>query len=1316
MKKIVSIVLLWAILSAAAGSGSPAAAASQPAASSLVVKLAAGLTPVQQALVIARDGGAESASVPVLRLHTVTVPDAELATTLQAYQADPQVERVEVNGIRKAESIPSDAGAGLQWSLDRIGWTGVFGRVTPAGRATIALLDTGLDGSHPDLAGAALPGFSLLDGGNGLSDPNGHGTSLAGIAAAATDNGIGIAGIGYQGVQIMPVTVLGASGTGRDSDIIAGIVWAADHGADVILMGFSNPDFSQNLQDAVDYAWSKGAVLVAATGNDGVATPTFPAANRGVVGVSATDQSDFLAYTSNFGPDTFLAAPGADIYTTSPGGGYRYISGTSASSALVAGAAAFLKAVDPTLSNGVIVARLGRSADAIGPAGDPGNQLRFGNGRVNLASALADSSSLPVQPAGAALEGTGGPFIGPYTAASAGSLIQFSGQSAALNYGSPAGANYVYNFAKGGAGVVTLACADLPAHAACSFNPSSGFDPGATGGLRITVTVTTDAAAPAFNGAFTLNATQSGQTLSCSSQLVIAPKALTMSGLAVPAVKVYDGTPAALVSGTPALQSAENPGTGGFADGRPYLGDAVHLTGTPTGSYNSKNVALASAVSFGGLSLAGAQAGNYTLTLQGPAPATIGPRALSVSGLFAASKPYDGGTGALVSGTASLNGVLGSDSVTLSGTPSGSFADASAAAAKSVSISGLSLSGAAAGNYLLVPPTASADIVRAVPVVSAWPSAGGLSYGQPLSAAPLSGGTASAAGSFAFAAPGTLPGAGSYLAAVIFTPFDSANYSPVSGTLTLTVVPAPQSINFVRPGATSFGAASFALAAAASSALPVSFNSLTALVCTVSGSSVTILGAGTCTVKAAQGGNANYAPAAEVLQSFLVARANQAPVSLSAPASASYGSPGLFARAANGSGTGAYLYSAGSSTACSINPSTGLVAITSGSGSCSLSATRAGDANYNDSAPSAAAALSVAKASQTISFPAPGGKGASDPPFALSAASSSGLPAAFTIVSGPATLAGTTVTITGVGTIVVRASQGGNGNYNAAQPVDASIVVAAAPVCSAPGYLIVPATNVSGSIYLFWSGSGAAESYVLEQSVGGAPWSRVYSGPNSYVYLPATVMGSYAFRVKTTRAGFSDSAYTSGSKACAVTLGTPSGLSVPATNTSGSIYLHWSGNSPGETYVLEQSVGGAPWSQVYSGSNSAVYLPATVMGSYAFRVKATKPTFSDSGYATGSSPCAVTLGAPSSLTVPATGTGGPIYLSWSGNSAGAGYVLEQSVGGAPWSQVYSGPNSAVYLPVALAGSYSFRVKATKAGFSDSGYASGARPCIVTLAH
>src|SRR5207245_3790829 len=224
----------------------------------------------------------------------------------------------------------------------------------------------------------------------------------------------GIAGVAYAGVTVLPVTVLNVNGEGQDSDVIAGVIWAADHGADVILMAFSNPGFSPNLQDAIDYAWSKGIVLVAAVGNGAVSDPTFPAGDRGVMGVAATDANDALAYFSNDGQAVFIAAPGVDIQTTDIGDAYVSVSGTSTSAAIVAGAAALMKAVDPTLSNGIIVGRLARNAD---PAG---TQSQTGTGRINLARALADTNTDFIEPAGAAPVGQGGPFVGPYVAAGAG--------------------------------------------------------------------------------------------------------------------------------------------------------------------------------------------------------------------------------------------------------------------------------------------------------------------------------------------------------------------------------------------------------------------------------------------------------------------------------------------------------------------------------------------------------------------------------------------------------------------------------------------------------------------------------------------------------------------------------------------------------------------------------------------------------------------------------------------------------------------------------------------------------------------------------
>src|SRR4029079_17721864 len=249
---------------------------------------------------LAGAGATETGSVPVLRMRSILVPPSSATATLAALRDDARVSRVDADRVREAEATPDDSSYGDQWSLPKIGWDNVFGTVTPSGSAVVALLDTGVDGSHGDLAGQLVGGTSVLDGSAGTFDPNGHGTAMAGIIAARTDNGSGIAGIGFAGVKVMPVTVLNSDGLGQDSDIIAGVVWAVDHGADVINMSFSNPGYSASLQAAIDYAWTHNVVVVAATGNEGASTATFPAGDRGVIGVSNTDQHDALNASSNY--------------------------------------------------------------------------------------------------------------------------------------------------------------------------------------------------------------------------------------------------------------------------------------------------------------------------------------------------------------------------------------------------------------------------------------------------------------------------------------------------------------------------------------------------------------------------------------------------------------------------------------------------------------------------------------------------------------------------------------------------------------------------------------------------------------------------------------------------------------------------------------------------------------------------------------------------------------------------------------------------------------------------------------------------------
>src|SRR3954454_7523055 len=397
----------------------------------LIVQTAKGLSATQRSAVVGRNGGTHKRDMTDLRAQVIDVPASDLSAYLNRYKHDSSVTNVEVDQTRKVAAAPNDPSYADQWALPKVSWDTARDAVTPAGSSTIAVVDTGVDASVADLSSQLAPGWSAF-GTDPTVDPNGHGTWVSSIAAAATDNGSGIAGVDYAGAAVMPIQALDASGQGQDSDIVAGVTYAADHGADVILLAFSNPGFSQALQDAVSYAWSKGAVVVAAVGNDGSSTATYPAGDANVMGVSATDSSDALWSSSNYGDDAFIAAPGVSVLADAVGGGTVPVSGTSASAAMVAGAAALLKANDASATNGVIVGRLARNANAAGIAAETGN------GRLNVDRALADTSTTEISPAGAAPSGSGGPLVGPYVATAQATLTLapisgFAGSTASVS-------------------------------------------------------------------------------------------------------------------------------------------------------------------------------------------------------------------------------------------------------------------------------------------------------------------------------------------------------------------------------------------------------------------------------------------------------------------------------------------------------------------------------------------------------------------------------------------------------------------------------------------------------------------------------------------------------------------------------------------------------------------------------------------------------------------------------------------------------------------------------------------------------------------
>lgn len=254
----------------------------------------------------------------------------------------------------------------------------------------IAVVDTGVDLKHPDLAGKIVAGRDIVDGDDEAMDGHYHGTHCAGIAAAMTNNQIGVAGFAPD-VKIMPVRVLDSNGSGTSADVANGIIWAADHGAQVISMSLGGPSNPNVKKEAVAYALSKDVALVAAMGNYGDNSQIFPAAQEGVIAVGATDNADKKASFSQYGKWISVSAPGVGIlstfptYNTSGKKNYGSISGTSMATPAVAGVVALIRSKFPTLNKEQVRAQLEQGTDDLG---EKGYDIYFGHGRINVAKAL----------------------------------------------------------------------------------------------------------------------------------------------------------------------------------------------------------------------------------------------------------------------------------------------------------------------------------------------------------------------------------------------------------------------------------------------------------------------------------------------------------------------------------------------------------------------------------------------------------------------------------------------------------------------------------------------------------------------------------------------------------------------------------------------------------------------------------------------------------------------------------------------------------------------------------------------------------------
>ncbi len=393
---IISVITFLAVAPALAQEPPPAGAAIIPG--EVIVKFqphvgalgaqaslqAEGLQPLE----ISRGGG-------MLRLQ---VPPGQESRAIARLMTRGDVEFASYNHRVQAFETPNDPAFNQQWALQKIEAPAAWDIYTGANNVIIAVIDSGVDLDHPDLQANLMPGWDFVNNDSLADDDHGHGSHVAGIAAAVGNNGVGIAGVSWR-AKIMPLKMLDASGGGSTYHLAQAVYYAVDHGARVINMSLGAPGSAwpcnwPEVEAAFNYAISHGVLLVVASGNDGQEGVNCPGAYDQAMAIGSTTATDTRSYFSNFGPHLDIVAPGSSIYSTYYFGSYTTMSGTSMATPHVAGLAALLWSFAPALNAAEVRSFIQTTADDLGPAGwDP----YFGYGRINAKKAI-DAISLQTYP------------------------------------------------------------------------------------------------------------------------------------------------------------------------------------------------------------------------------------------------------------------------------------------------------------------------------------------------------------------------------------------------------------------------------------------------------------------------------------------------------------------------------------------------------------------------------------------------------------------------------------------------------------------------------------------------------------------------------------------------------------------------------------------------------------------------------------------------------------------------------------------------------------------------------------------------------
>lgn len=350
----------------------------------IIVKGKAGLSEEKLEQILNRNGGRSKARFHQINAHIVEVPPQAEDAIIKALSNNPNIEYAEKDMLVELSAMTlNDPKFSSQWHLPKIQAPNAWSTTAGDG-IVVAILDSGVQKDHPDLINNLVSGWNVVSNNSDTSPVNWHGTAVAGTVAATANNLTGVASVAW-GAKIMPVRITNRSdGWALWSDMAKGILWAADHGADVVNMSYEVSTDGNVIKNAAQYLRSKGGVAVAAAGNSNV--DVGYADNPYIITVSATDKNDSKASFSNYGDIVDVSAPGKDVYTITANSGYTYTWGTSFASPLTSGVVALIMAANPYLTPDEVEMVLEQSADNV-IAGTEWHKY-FGHGRVNAATAV----------------------------------------------------------------------------------------------------------------------------------------------------------------------------------------------------------------------------------------------------------------------------------------------------------------------------------------------------------------------------------------------------------------------------------------------------------------------------------------------------------------------------------------------------------------------------------------------------------------------------------------------------------------------------------------------------------------------------------------------------------------------------------------------------------------------------------------------------------------------------------------------------------------------------------------------------------------